>query len=105
MIDGVPSLESELRRLRKKYNCSVIIEHQHFFYDFRPEPHSEFRVCIMTTPPASCTLPIFHEAIAGAEALAGQNTPEAKAELMRKNAAELLKQAEELSPTKHEPAS
>lgn len=102
MSDQSPSLESELRRLREKHKCSVVIEHRHVFYDFRENPHQEFRVCFVLDEPIASTQPTLEEAISEVELELSKRSPEAKAEVMRKNAAELLKQAEELSPTKHE---
>jgi hypothetical protein len=98
-------MESELRRLREKHNCSVVIEHRHVFYDFRENPHQECRVCFVLDEPVSSTQPTLEEAIIDVELQLSKQSPEAKAEKLRKNAAELLKQAEELSPTKHEPAN
>jgi hypothetical protein len=95
-------VESELRRLREKHKCSVVIEHRHVFYDFRDVPHQEFRVCFVLEEPISSTKPTLEEAISEVELELSKRSPEAKAELMRKKAAELLKQAEELSPSKHE---
>lgn len=98
--DEISIIDSEIRRLREKYNCSVVIEVLNQFYDFRPEPCREYRVCILAENTVSKTTDSLSESIIGAEAQMEKNTPEYRAELMRKNAAELLKQAEELSPTK-----
>lgn len=96
-------IESELRRLREKHKCSVVIEHRYVFYDFRDVPHQEFRVCFVLDESIGSTKQTLEEAISDVELELSKQSPEYKAEKLRKNAAELLKQAEELSPSKHEP--
>lgn len=100
------ALQETAKRLSDKFNCSVVVEETCINYREPNQLVSVFRIHAMRSDADGGSIvassPSLEQSESEIHVQAEQSTPEYRAELMRKNAAELLKQAEELSPTKHE---
>lgn len=96
-------LAETAKRLSDKYNCSVVVEETCASYHTQVHPITTFRIHVMRSDLEGGSIVARWESLEQSEsdiqAQFEKSTPEYRAELMRKNAAELLKQAEELSPT------